>query len=165
MCWPLPERSICRIYQALNNVISAINPWFGRPLYCVSDQSSQYLHSMRLCYCAVIISSLSTISLKCCEKALNDNRHIASVAKPFFIAKGSPQVRGLRPRPACFNVIHSSDRTQYRCGAQVFPWEYPDKILAWWGRCLKGQWHEFFFVSKSLNRAPFFKKSSSWDPT
>jgi hypothetical protein len=73
-----------------------------------------------MCYCAVIISSPLTISLKCCEKALKDDRHITSVAKPWFIARGSPQVRGLRPRPAYFNIFTPSDRAQYRCGAQAF---------------------------------------------
>ncbi len=105
------------------DVTSAINCGSARPLCCISDQSSQYPHRTHTCYCEVIISSPSTISLKCCEKALKDNRHIASVAKPLFIAGGSPQVSGPRPRPACFNVFHTSDRTQYRCRAHAFSWE------------------------------------------
>ncbi len=110
------------------DVTSAINRGSARPLCCVSDQSSQYLHSTRTCYCGVIISSPSTNSLKCCEKALKDNRHITSVAKQLFFARGSPQVRGLRPRPACFNVFHASDRTQYSPAAET-PREPPEFSL------------------------------------
>ncbi len=94
-----------------------------RPLCCVSDQSLQYLHSTCMCYCAVIISSLSTISLKCCEKALKDDRHIASVAKPLLTTRGSPQVRGVQASACFFQRFHASDRTQYRCGAQTFSGE------------------------------------------
>jgi hypothetical protein len=56
------------------DITSAINRGSARPLCCVSDQLSKYPHRTRTCYCAVIISSPTTISLKCCEKALKDNR-------------------------------------------------------------------------------------------
>ncbi len=105
------------------DVTSAINRGSARPLCCVSDQSFQYLHSTHTCYCAVIISSLSMISLKCCEKAVKDDRHIASVAKPLLTARGSPQVRGLQASACLFQCFHTSDRTQYRCKAQTFSWE------------------------------------------
>ncbi len=98
------------------DVTSAINRGSVPPLCCVSDQSFQYLHSKRTCYCAVIISSPPTISLKCCEKALKDDRHIASVAKPLLTTRGSPQVRGLQASACWFQRFHASDRTQYTVG-------------------------------------------------
>jgi hypothetical protein len=101
------------------DVTSAINRGSARPLCCV-NQSFQYLHSTHTCYCAVIISSPSTISLKCCEKALKDDCHIASVAKPLLTAGGSPQVRGLQASACLFQRFHTSDWTQYRCRAQTF---------------------------------------------
>jgi hypothetical protein len=66
-----------------------------------SDQSRQYLHSVRTCYCAVIISS--TISLqKCCEKLRKDDHHIAF--------RGKSCLSGVRPseRPAGLDHLFPS---------------------------------------------------------
>ena len=115
-----------RFYQALmTSRPPFFTAWFAPPPPPTqrSDQSRQYLHSKRTCYCAVIISSPPTISLKCCEKALKDDRHIASVAKPLLSARGSPQVRGLQASACLFQRFHASDRTQSRCGAPTFSWE------------------------------------------
>ncbi len=84
------------------DVMSAINRGSACPLCCVSCQPFQYLHSTRMCYCSVTISSPSMISLKCCEKALKDDRHIASVAKLLLTTRGSPQVRGLQASACLF---------------------------------------------------------------
>ncbi len=109
-----PSRTLYR--QDLSgsyDITSAINRGSAPPHCCVCNQSFQYLHSKRTCYCAVIISSPPTISLKCCEKALKDDRHIASVAKLLLTARGSPQVRGLQASACLFQRFHASDRTQY----------------------------------------------------
>jgi hypothetical protein len=106
-----------RIYQALmTSRPPFFTAWFApRPAPSQrSDQSLQYLHSTRTCYCAVIISS--TISSNSVVKS-SDGRFAISPQRQKPRVRPSERPAGLGLTSATFLA---SDRKLYRCGAQTF---------------------------------------------
>ena len=99
------------------DVTSAIfSAWFApRPASSQrSDQSLQYLHSTRTCYCAVIISS--TISLQSVVKS-SDGRFAISPQRQKPRVRPSERPAGLGLTSATFLALIGA---LYRCGAQTF---------------------------------------------
>ena len=114
----LPERSLRQDLSGSYDVTSAnfLTAWFALPPPPThrSDQSLQYLHSTRTCYCAVIISS--TISSNSVVKS-SDGRFAISPQWQKPRVRPSERPAGLGLTSATFLA---SDRAQYRCGAQTF---------------------------------------------
>ncbi len=78
---------------------------------------------------------------------------------------GCAQPDTLRPRPACFTFFTLLIRRSIGVEPKLLLENSLIKILAWWGRSLKGQWHVILSVFKKSKLGSVFQKVQQLRPT
>jgi hypothetical protein len=158
MRWPLPERSICKIYQALMTSHPP-KPWFGPAplsrLRSVASIPPQYTYMLLRSYYFYKQFLLPSV-VKSSEERLP---HRLSGKN-----QGFAQVRGLQASACLCQRFTLLIWRSIGAEPKLFLWNSLIKSSPVGDTFWRDGGMRFLCFSKSLNWAPYFKKSNCWDP-